>query len=117
MASSKIAKSKAYDSYNRALKKENNRSNKQIISTISRFSDSGTTGNKEAIKRLKKAKVTHEATMRAISKKTLTDIDNVDRYGKGAMKSRGFATMPNTKAKPKLKTMKNKMATIKKKKK
>jgi len=103
MASSKLAKSKVYDSYNRALKKENKRANKKTSSIIGRFSDSGRTGGAEGSKRLKKADSTHDKNKRAISKKTLTDLDNVDRYGKHAMKSRGFGTMPNTKAKPKAK--------------
>lgn len=105
MANSKIARGALSGATTRAFNKNEASYKKKTAANNSRFKDSGTAGAAEKKKRQAKINEKTLTTTKAIAKKSNTDSENISRYGKDAMKSRGFATMPNTKAKAKKKPM------------
>ena len=64
----------------------------QKIALRNRFSDSGTSGEAELGKRLAALDIKFGKALLASDNKLVEDATNIKRYGKDAMKGKGFAT-------------------------
>ena len=91
MASSKIAKKESTDNQITSGLKEYDNTAKEIARIKARYKDAGSSGKAQMQKELEAlSKQVNRKNSKQLDK-ALEDYENISRYGKDAMKSRGFA--------------------------